>query len=185
MEDNQIIDLYIARDERAIQETDAKYGQYCGSLVRRILDNQQDTEEIVNDTWMHTWCAIPPERPGILRLFLARISRNLAFSRYRGMMAQKRGGTQVALCLEELSECIPGENDPCQELEEKELVLAIKAYLTLLPERDRNIFIRRYFFLDSVGEIADRFFLKESNVHMILSRVRRKLNAHLIKEGYV
>lgn len=185
MDDDQIIGLYMARDERAIQETDAKYGTYCGSLAERILGDRQDAEEVVNDTWMRAWEAIPPERPNVFRLYLARIARNLAFSRYRTMTAQKRGGTQLALALDELTECIGTNADPGLAVEQKELTAAIRRLLEDLPMRDRNIFIRRYFFLDSIVDIADRFDLKESNVHMILSRVRKKLKEQLIKEGYV
>lgn len=185
MDDDQIIGLYFARDERAIQETDAKYGHYCGCLAERILGDEQDAEEIVNDTWMQTWRAIPPERPNVLRLYLARISRNLAFSRYRAETAQKRGGTQLSMALDELAESIGTNTDPGLAVEQKELTAAIRRLLENLPVRDRNIFIRRYFFLDSVADIANRFDLKESNVHMILSRVRKKLKAQLIKEGYV
>ena len=106
MEDDQILDLYFARDERALAETDRKYGSYCFSLARNILDNDQDAEETVSDTWWKTWNAIPPRRPGVFRLFLARITRNLAFTRWRKASAGKRGGGEMELVLEELGECI-------------------------------------------------------------------------------
>ena len=106
MEDERILELYFSRDEQAVVETDRKYGPYCFSLAHAILENEQDAEETVNDTYLHTWHAIPPRRPSVLRMFLAKITRNLAFTRWRRNTAQKRGGGEMALVLEELEGCL-------------------------------------------------------------------------------
>ena len=183
MDDENIIELYVARDERAISETEVKYGHYCGALARQILPDPLDAEEVVSDTWLRVWRSIPPMRPGVLKLFLAKIVRNLSFSRWRAQTAQKRGGGEIALALEELKDCANADGDPGAALELKELVAAIGRFLMTVPERERNIFLRRYFFVDSVEQIADRAGLKQSNVLMILSRVRKKLKDYLIQEG--
>ncbi|MBQ7344777.1 MAG: RNA polymerase sigma factor [Oscillospiraceae bacterium] len=182
MDDEQIIELYVARDERAISETDGKYGRYCGSLAKQILSDPLDAEEVVSDTWLKAWGSIPPTRPGVLKLFLAKIVRNLSYSRWRAQTAQKRGGGEIDVALEELGECAGPDRDAGSELEAKELADAIGRFLETVSERDRNIFLRRYFFVDSVAQIAERSSVRESNVHMILSRVRRKLKEFLIKE---
>lgn len=185
MDDEKIIELYVARDERAISETDVKYGRYCGSLAKQILSDPLDAEEVVSDTWLRAWGSIPPTRPGVLKLFLAKIVRNLSFSRWRALTAQKRGGGEIALALEELGECAGIDGDPGRELEARELADQIGRFLETVPKRDRDIFLRRYFFLDTVTQIAQWAGIKESNVHMILSRVRRRLKEHLTKEGLV
>lgn len=184
MKDEQIIDMYFARDEQAIVETDRKYGLYCFSVANNILENREDSAEIVNDTWHHTWVSIPPRRPGVLKMYLVRIARNLAFSAYRARTAYKRGGGEVELALEELDACIPSSNSVEREVEVKELGKAIRAFLNTLPEREQNIFIRRYFFVDETEAIAVRYGLKNSNVQKILSRTRQKLKKYLIQEGY-
>jgi RNA polymerase sigma-70 factor (ECF subfamily) len=106
MNDEQIITLYVSRDQQAITETDTQYGSYCHQIALRILGSNQDAEETVNDTWLHTWDSIPPNHPSALKLYLAKITRNLAFSRYRSKAAQKRGGSEIEMALEELSECV-------------------------------------------------------------------------------
>lgn len=184
MEDEQIIELYTARDECAITQTDQKYGAYCLQLANSILDNEQDSEEMVNDTWLRAWNTIPPQRPNVLRLYLAKITRNLSFSRYRAMTAEKRGGGQMELTLDELSQCVSTGETPEASVELKELTVSIQRLLETLTARDRHIFIRRYFFVDTTAEIAQRYDLKESNVLMILARTRKKLKTHLMKEGY-
>lgn len=184
MNDEQILALYFARDERAITETNAAYGAYCMEIAGRILSDRQDAEETVNDTLFQAWHAIPPKRPTVLKLYLARITRNLAFSRYRAQTAEKRGGGELTLVLDELTECVSGNDDPEAELDAKELSAAIHRFLERVSDRDRRIFVRRYFFLDSTAEIAHRHGIKESNVLMILTRIRRKLKEYLIKEGF-
>lgn len=185
LEDEMIIALYFDRDERAIRETDLKYGNYCRKIASRILTDRQDAEEAVNDTWLQAWNSIPPCRPGVLKLYLASVARNLSFSRFRANHARKRGGGEVELALEELGECVGCGDDPALQVEQRELIRSIQGFLAGCPKRERDIFLRRYFFLDSVETIARRSEIGQGNVHVILCRVRKKLKAHLQKEGYL
>ena len=184
MEDEAIIKLYFARDERAVQETDQKYGRYCFTLADAILHNHQDSEETVSDTYLKAWNAIPPKKPEVLKLFLAKITRNLAFTRWRGYSAQKRGGGEMNLVLEELGECVAAPGQVEDHLNGKELALTIRAFLDTLPEREQNLFLRRYFFVEESNVIARRYGMKRATVLRTLSRTREKLRAYLIKEGY-
>lgn len=184
MEDNAILELYFARDELAIAETDRKYGGYCYSIANRILGSKEDSEETVSDTLLQTWNSIPPQRPNFLKLFLAKITRNLAFSRWRKLSAAKRGGGETEFVLEELAQCIPGEEQVDDQLNAKELERTIRAFLTILSQRDQDIFLQRYFYLDDADTIAARYGIRKSNVNLILSRTRTKLKKYLIQEGY-
>ena len=184
MQDEDIINLYFARDQRAITETDAKYGHYCYQVAARILNDHQDAEETVNDTWLRVWNSIPPCRPAILKLYLARTTRNLAFDRYRSQTTQKRGGGEMQLALEELGDCIGCSESIDDALTIAELTASIHTLLQTLPPRHRCVFIRRYFFVEPIEQISVRYGIKKSNVLMILTRVRKKLKAHLIKEGF-
>ena len=184
MEDKTILDLYLARDELAITETDRKYGGYCYSVANRILCNQEDSEETVSDTYWHAWNSIPPYRPSFLKMFLAKVTRNLAFTRWRKQSAAKRGGGETELVLEELAGCIPGTEQIDDQLNAKELAGTIRAFLNTLPERDQAIFLQRYFFFDEADTIAARYRIKRTNVNLILSRTRSKLKTYLTQEGY-
>lgn len=184
MEDHQIIELYWQRNADAISATAEKYGAYCFTVAESILHSAEDSEECVNDTWLHAWNAIPPQKPGVLRLFLARITRNLSFDRFRARNAEKRGGGGIAAVLEELGECLGGGADAEAAFEAEELRRCIRRFVRALPERDGNVLVRRYFFAESVPEIARRYGLSENHVTVILSRTRKKLKAHLLKEGY-
>lgn len=184
MEDTQIIELYWQKNADAISETADKYGAYCFSIAESILHNTEDSEECVNDTWLHAWNAIPPQRPNILRMFLAKITRNLSFDRFNARNAQKRGGGELALVLDELAECL-GTSDTESAYEAKELRQCIRSFVRRLPPRDANVLVRRYFFAESVADIAKRYGLSENNVTVILSRTRKKLKAYLLKEGYL
>ena len=185
MLDQEIIALYFARNERAIEETGKKYGAYCYTVAHRILSAHEDAEECVNDTYFRVWNAIPPERPNVFRLFLAKITRNLAINRYDMLHTQKRGSGEVAVVLDELEECIAGQGSPEQEVIAGELGESIDRFVRDLPERDGNIFIRRYFFTEPVEEIAKRYGLSPGNVSVILHRTRGKLQKYLAKEGYL
>lgn len=184
MEDEAIIKLYFARNERAVQETDKKYGRYCFTLADAILHNRQDSEETVSDTYLKTWNAIPPKKPEVLKLFLAKITRNLAFTRWRAYSAQKRGSGELNLVLEELDGCIAAPGQVEDHLNGTELAKTIRAFLDSLPEKEQNIFLRRYFFVEESDVIARRYGLKRATVLRTLSRTREKLKAYLIKEGY-
>lgn len=185
MNDQQIIELYWQRDTAAIQETSKKYGSYCYTIANNILNSKEDSEECVNDTWLKAWNAMPPQKPAILQMFLAKITRNLSLDRYLSRTAQRRGGGEIHLVLDELAECIPSQTDVVGEYESKELGQHIRKYINKLPPRDRYIFLRRYFFTDTVADIAQRYHLSENNVLVILSRTRKKLKNHLRKEGLI
>ena len=184
MEDIQILDLYFARDERAILESNLKYGGYCHCVANRILNCEEDAEEVVDDTLLQAGNIIPPQRPNFLKLFLGKIARNLAFTRWRKLSAARRGGGETDLALEELSECIPGTERIDDRLNARELARGIRRFLDTLPKRHRDIFLQRYFFVDPPEAIAARYGLKRTNVNMILSRTRAKLKTYLTQEGY-
>lgn len=185
MEDDQIIDLFWQKNPDAISETANKYGAYCFTIAENILNSAEDAEECVNDTWLHTWNAIPPQRPNVLRVFLAKITRNLSLDRFRAQNAKKRGNGEIALILDELAECLGCETDAAAAYEAKELGQYIRRFVRALPERDGNVLVRRYFFADPVADIAKRYSLTENHVMVILSRTRKKLKAQLFKEGYL
>ena len=184
MEDAAIIALYWARDQQAISATDEKYGVPCRTLAARLLDSREDGEECVNDTWLNAWNAMPPQKPTKLQMFLAKITRNLSFNRFNARSAEKRGGGEIVLVLDELAECLAGESDVESEYEARELGQCIRMFVRALPERGGNVFVRRYFFTEPVAEIAKRYGLTDNNVMVILSRTRKKLKVHLIKEGF-
>ena len=184
MDDRQIIELYFSRDERALSETEQKYGRYCFCVANNILSNEQDSEECVNDTLNKTWNAIPPQRPNSLKLFLARIARNLAFDKVKSQTRQKRGGGELMLALDEISEIISDDYSIEAELESNGLMQSVNSFLHTVGEREANVFIRRYFFLDSIESIAKVYRISEANTNKILSRTRAGLREYLKKEGY-
>ena len=173
MEDNKIVALYWRRDSAAIGASAEKYGGYCFRTASNILASPQDAEECVSDTWLAAWNSMPPNRPGNLRLYLARLTRNISFNRFKASRAQKRGGGELPLVLEELSECLASETDPEGEVLAKELDGAVRRFLRGLPPRECNVFLRRYFFAEAVKDIARRYGLTETNTSVILSRTRK------------
>ena len=181
MTDERIIELFWQRNENAINEVSAKYGSYCSVVCGNILENLQDKEECLNDTWLRAWNSIPPQRPKNLKMFLAKISRNLAIDRYKRQTAVKRGKGETEVILEELAECISHKDNVEDEVLSKEIGIAINEFLRTLPERDRNIFIRRYFYADSAEKIAKRYALTANNIMVILTRTRMKLKNYLMK----
>lgn len=184
MEDARIIELYWQRDAEAVAETDKKYGPYCLAVAENILRSGQDAEECVNDTWLRAWNAMPPERPAHLRMFLAKITRRLALNRHAALTAQKRGGGELPLVLAELEECLAGEADVHRAAEARELEACLRDFVRGLPEREGDIFLRRYFFTEPVAVIARARGLTENHVAVICSRTRQKLKSKLIREGY-
>ena len=184
MKDEQILDLYWARSENAISETEKKYGRYCYSIAYQILWNEEDVKEVLNDTYLKVWNTIPPQRPSILKSYVGMISRQLALNFYEKQHTKKRGG-QVLLVLEELAECIPDKNASADIGENLALSDALSQFLWNLPQKTRSIFVRRYWYMSSITEIAKDFSMKESNVTMHLLRTRKKLEKFLIKEGFV
>ncbi len=185
MEDSKIIALYHQRDESAIAETQIKYGSYCLTIAENILHSKPDSEECVNDTWLKAWNAIPPENPFSLRLYLGRITRNLAFDRFRSQHSKQRGGVNITLALEELSECIPSRETVESQMELRALGECMDRFLSNLSTRDRNIFLCRYYYTYSTAEIATRFGMRENYLRNLLSRLRERLKKHLEKEDFV
>ncbi|MCM1027938.1 MAG: sigma-70 family RNA polymerase sigma factor [Roseburia sp.] len=183
MKDTEIIDLYWARDERAIGETQERYGGYCYSIAWHILYDKGDADECVNDTWLRAWNSIPPNRPGKLALFLGTITRNLSLDRWKGRRTMKRGGGEMEMALDELAECIPDVRNTEDAVETAELERLINAFLHSLSERDCNIFLRRYWYAEEYTEIAARYALKLNTVKTSLFRTRNKLRRYLEKEG--
>ena len=185
MQDSVIIELYNQRNEQAIAATQAKYGAYCMTIAYNILSDRLDSEECVNDTYLHAWNTIPPEQPASLRPYLGTITRHLAFDCYRKKMREKRGGGEVPLALEELDEVIAAPNDVQDEYALRALGECINRFLhTRVSKRDCDIFLCRYYFVYPVEQIAEKLGLGENYVRNILSRIRRKLKAYLEKEGY-
>lgn len=184
MTDSQIVQLYWDRDERAIPATADAYGSYCFTVAHNILNSTQDAEECVNDTWLHTWNAIPPQRPRILSSFLARITRNLALNLLRRDRAQKRGGGEIALVYEELAECVSGRDRVEQAISERELAQAINEFLGGLPARKRKIFVRRYWYAERVEVIAARMDMTENHASVTLHRLREDLKRFLVERGF-
>lgn len=183
MDDETIVGLYWTRQESAIAESERKYGSYCRAIADNILHSREDSEECVSDTWLHAWNAIPPKRPAILSAFLGKITRNLALDRWKLQHAEKRGGGSVALALDELVECIPSGGGLERVLDEKALSSTLDAFLRTLPERECNVFLRRYWYSDSVRDVARRFGMNENSTKSMLFRTREKLRKYLEGEG--
>ncbi|MDD2442847.1 MAG: sigma-70 family RNA polymerase sigma factor [Eubacteriales bacterium] len=181
MDDQAIIALFWARDEMAIGETKAKYGRLCRGIARNILGNEEDAEECENDTYLKTWQAIPPQRPAVLPAYLGRIARNIALNRWKAGRADKRGGGEVPLSLDELGDCVSGREDP--DLDEGEVLAAIERFLDSLEQADRLAFLLRYWQLEPVAAIARRMAWSESKVTSRLFRLRKRLKSQLEKEG--
>lgn len=185
MKDTEILDLYWARDEQAVSETQAAYGNYCYSIAWHILYDKEDADECVNDTWLKAWNTIPPTRPGRLGLFLGTITRNLSLDRWKGKHAMKRGNGQITVALDELGDCVPGGGSPEDAVEAAELEQLLNRFLHTLPERDCNVFLRRYWYMEEYSEIAEKYQMKLNTVKTSVFRTRAKLREYLEKEGVV
>ena len=183
MNDKNIVDLYFNRDEEAITQTDKKYGRYCYSIAYNILMSREDAEESVSDTYMTAWRTIPPRRPAVLATFLGKITRNLAIDRWRERVATKRGGGEVTLALEELEDCVAGLQNVEMEYERKELIRAYVKFLDTFPVTERRVFLCRYWYVDSVEAIAEKYGFSQSKVKTMLYRTRVKLRKKLAEEG--
>ena len=183
MDDEAIIELFWARSEAAITAASEAYGPYCRTIARNILSDARDAEECVNDTWLRAWNAMPPQRPARLRLFLGKITRNLALNRYAARRTQKRCGGETALALQELEDCLPASGSPEQAVEAQLLTTALNTFLLSQPEQRRSIFLRRYWQLAPIREIAQAWGMREGAVKSLLFRMRGELKAYLIEEG--
>ena len=183
MNDREIVNLYWQRSEQAISETERKYGSYCHIIAYNILENSEDSEECVNDTWMSAWNAMPDKRPDRLSPFLARITRNFALTKIVRRTAKKRGGGEAELALEELDQCLYSGYDLEKEIEDRELSRAIDAFIGQLGEEEQLVFVSRYWFVATEREIAEKLGLTRSGVAAMLKRTRSKLKTYLLMEG--
>lgn len=185
MEDLKIIELFWERSEDAIAETQRKYQRYCHSIAYAILASDEDAEECVNDTYVRAWDSIPPNRPNRLEVFLGKITRHLAFDRYRKSTTKRRSHSAVSTALDELEECIPALAYPTDMADEIALRDALNSFLCSLPEESMNIFTRRYWYTYSIADIAKEYGIGESKVKIRLHRMRIELKKYLEKEGIV
>ena len=184
MEDTEIVELYWARQEQALTETEKKYSAYLTKIAWNILADSRDSEESVNDTYLAAWNSMPPHRPLMLSTFLGKLTRRISIDRWRARSAQKRRASEYALSLAELEECIPGENTPEAELSVKLLGEAISRFLLSRPKEARTLFVARYYFLDSLKEAARYCGMTESRAKSLLCRTRCALREYLKKEGF-
>ena len=185
MNDQQIVQLFFQRNEHAIAETRKQYGAYCLSIVRHLLYDPQDAEEALQDTWLAAWNSIPPHQPVLLRTYLGKIARRTALKKVREKHALKRGGGELPLVLDELLECLTDEHSIEKVLDAKELKQSVERFLTQLNQTERRVFLCRYWYLDSIESIAERFGFSQSKVKSMLQRLRKRLCDRLVKEGYI
>lgn len=184
MQDEKILDLYWARDESAITETQTKYGKYLTKIAFNILSNDEDTEESVNDTYLAAWNSIPPQRPNVFSAYLSKLIRRISIDIFRKRNREKRKTNQYSISLEELKDCLSNNETPESQLELKLLGKSVNNFLLTLPEESRNLFIGRYYYLDSVKEVARYCGMSESNAKTTLFRIRLALKEYLKKEGF-
>ncbi len=184
MEDFEIVELYWDRNENAITQTDRKYGKYCRKIAFSIVNDREDTEECVNDTYLQTWNSLPPQRPEKLSTYLGKICRNISINLYEKMTADKRGGNETDACLDEISELIGGSSEVEEQLDLTVLTDLINKFLRRCEKQARTVFVQRYWYMMSVKEIARENRMSDSNVKMTLSRTREKLKLYLEEEGY-
>lgn len=183
MEDSEIIGLFFARDERALAETEKKYGRYCAKIASNILP-PADAEECVNHVWLKAWSDIPPQKPKLLSAYLGKLTRAAAFNLYRDARAQKRGGGEMALVLDELAECLSGGETVEKTLEDKELGRALGDFVAALPRDKQRIFIMRYWQAERVENIAKRVGKTRVGVSKTLERTRKQLKEYLEERGF-
>ncbi len=184
MRDDDIVELYWKRDEQAIKETEVKYGKYLFTIAHNILHDRMDSEECLNDTYLGTWNRIPPSRPKLLQVFLAKVTRNLALDRYRRNTAERRVPSDLVSSYEELDDCISVGMSVEEEYAVRELGRLLNEFIRTLDSRGEFIFFCRYYYADPLEDIADRLALSRSTVVRELSRIRKRLKSHLEKEGF-
>ena len=185
MEDKQIIELYLERNENAVVQTEKKYSYYCRSIANRILDMPEDCDEALNDTWLAAWNCIPPHIPECLKTFLGRLTRNISLKRVRSDKAMKRGSAEVRVIFEEVSEWLHSDHDVERKVSEQALSDEIERFLDSISDIERNVFVRRYWYMQSIAEIAEYHSFSESKVKSMLFRIRKKLYEKLKKENYL
>ena len=183
MEDERIVELFWARDEGALAEVEAKYGRYCFAIANGILRNDEDAKECMNDAFLGAWNAIPPNRPEVLSTFLGKITRNLSLMKLRKRTADKRGGGNAETPLDEYEELIPSGASIDENLDAEAIAEILNDFLANVSQDERRAFLRRYWYFDSIGDIASRLGFSQSKVKMMLKRTRDRLKARLKKEG--
>lgn len=183
MNDTDILNLYWQRNEAAIAASSAKYGAYCSAIARNILGGAQDAQECVNDTWLAAWNSIPPQRPALLKAYLGKLTRRISLKKWRDGRALKRGGGEIALALDELAECLPGRDGVETALETAALAELLNRFVAGLAPDERRVFLRRYWYLDSIREISALFGFSQGKVKSMLHRTRLKLMNRLKEEG--
>lgn len=184
MDDSEIVALFLERDEKAIAASSEKFGKYCKAIARRILKNEEDVNDCVNDVYLKAWESIPPKKPPALAMFFGKLTRNHALNLVKRSNTQKRGSGAGELVFEELEECISDKFSVESELERKELVAAINRFLDGCKETNRKAFVLRYWYCSDLRYIAEYLGISEKNASVILTRTRKKLKDHLIKEGF-
>ncbi len=182
MDDSKIIDLFFERSEQAIAELSDKYGPVCRRVADNILNNRLDSEECLNDAWLAVWNTVPPQKPDPLLTYVCRIVRNLALKKYHKNTAQKRNSI-YDIALEEIAECFPSFSSVEEELENRKITATVNRFLETLDRKNRILFVRRYWYSDSVGELAELFHTNSHYVSVRLSRIRKALRKYLEKEG--
>ncbi len=182
MDDQNIMDLYWERNAAAIDRTAEQYGSYCTAIARNILQNEEDAEECVNDTWLGAWNSIPPKRPENLGAYLGKLTRSKAIDRWRARHREKRGGWTVTLALEEIAEVIPSNASLEGELLKQELIQTINRFLDTLPETERNVFLCRYWYFEEITDVCERFGFSRNKTNLMLHRTRNKLRKFLKQE---
>lgn len=183
MDDKQIVDLYWARSERAVEETERKFGSYCRTVAYNILANTSDAEECVNDTWLRAWNSMPTHRPSRLAPYLGKLARWLSLNRLRENNSLRRGGGELPLILDELAETLGSDEDTEQELEVRELNRELRRLVEELGKDEKDVFLSRYWYMASIKEIAEKTGFSESKVKTMLHRTRKKLLSQLKEEG--
>lgn len=185
MEDSQIVALYWDRDEAAITQTDKKYGKYLAKIAYNILADREDTQESVNDTYLAAWDSMPPHRPNVLSTYLGKLTRRISIDLFRKKTSQKRCCGEYTLSLEELGDCVSGGDSTQEAVTVTLLAQSIEQYLRSVSREARNVFLCRYYYLDSVKQIAATCGFTESKVKLLLYRTRQGLHNHLEKEGFL
>ena len=183
LNDQEIISLFEQRNEQAIVESDRQFGVLCRSVARDITGSAEDAEECLNDAMLAVWNAIPPAKPKSFRAYLLRLVRNAAHDRFRAAHTEKRSTANIAGSIDELAEIIPDRGDVVSEVERREMLSAVTAFLQELPQKQRDLFVRRYWYATDIAALSELFHMTESHVTMTLSRLRKLLQKHLKKEG--
>ncbi len=184
MDDNGIIQLYWDRNNQAISATSEKYGHYCKAIAKNILNNEEDAEECVNDTYLNAWNSMPTHWPKQLATFLGKITRNLSFNKYKRDHAEKRGGGEISLVLDELTDCVSDVDNVEQIIDRQELAKAISSFVRSIPIERRNMFVRRYWYADPVSDIAQDYGMLQGTVSKTLERTRKQLKEYLTERGF-